>query len=204
MKSLKLHKIYEKTLNQFGDNFKGMGWNNKKQLLCRYQVMSSIFINDKKKKTILDLGCGTSLFYEFLKKKKIKKFKYIGIDTSQIMVNISKKKFPLNKYYCVDILNQKKLPTVDYTIINGIFTQKNLYSNKEMLNFFEKFISKAYNITRKSLAFNSLSELSDWKNKKNFYLAFNQIKKIIKNKFKKKFILDHSYNQNEYTFFIIK
>ena len=120
------------------------------------------------------------------------------------MVNISKKKFPLNKYYCVDILNQKKLPTVDYTIINGIFTQKNLYSNKEMLNFFEKFISKAYNITRKSLAFNSLSELSDWKNKKNFYLAFNQIKKIIKNKFKKKFILDHSYNQNEYTFFIIK
>ncbi|MEM4396341.1 MAG: class I SAM-dependent methyltransferase [Candidatus Woesearchaeota archaeon] len=43
-------------------------------------------------KQILDLGCGTGLFLEFLLENKIKFEKYVGIDLSKKLINIAKKK----------------------------------------------------------------------------------------------------------------
>jgi hypothetical protein len=71
-----LNTIYEKEFNKFGDTFKGMGWKRSKDQIKRFKEFSKIFINDKKIKKIIDLGCGTSHFYTFLKKKNKKIYIY--------------------------------------------------------------------------------------------------------------------------------
>ena len=65
--SPKLNTIYETEFKKFGDTFRGMGWKRSKDQINRFKEFSKIFnINNNIK--ILDLGCGTSHFYEFLKK----------------------------------------------------------------------------------------------------------------------------------------
>ena len=105
--SPKLNAIYEAEFKKFGDTFKGMGWKRSKDQIKRFKEFSKIFAIDNNAK-ILDLGCGTSHFYEFLNKNKIYKLNYTGIDISKNFIEISKKKFPKNRYFCVDILNTKK------------------------------------------------------------------------------------------------
>ena len=198
-----LNIIYEKEFVKFGDTFKGMGWKRSKDQIKRFKEFSKIFINDKNIKKIFDLGCGTSHFYSFLKKNKIKKFKYIGIDISKKFIEISKKKFPRNKYFYTDIINTRKKLNCDYAILNGIFTQKGNLTEKEMYFFFKKFIKKALKFTKKGLAFNTLSPICDWKNKKNFYLSFIQLEKFLKS-IKQSFLINHTYNKYEYIVYIFK
>ena len=201
--SPKLNTIYESEFKKFGDTFKGMGWKRSKDQIKRFKEFSKIFTIDNKMK-ILDLGCGTSHFYEFLKKNRIKKFNYTGIDISQEFINISKKKFPKNKYFCVDIINTKKKFSFDYTIINGIFTQKGNLSEKQMYQFFVKFIKKAFSFTNKGLAFNTLSPLSNQTNSQNFYLSFDKLEKFLKLSNFNNFLINHTYNKYEYIIYIFK
>jgi SAM-dependent methyltransferase len=201
--SPKLNTIYEAEFSKFGDNFKGMGWKRSKDQIRRFKEFSKIFANKNKAK-ILDLGCGTSHFYEFLNKNKINNLNYTGIDISKEFIDISKKKFPKNKYFYVDILNTKKKFRFDYTIINGIFTQKGNLSKKQMYHFFIKFIKKAFSFTNKGLAFNTLSPMSDRANNKNFYLSFEKLEKFLKLSNINNFYINHTYNKYEYIVYIFK
>jgi len=199
-----LNKIYEKEFEKFGDTFQGMGWKKPDEQMRRFKEFSKIFVNDNSLKRIIDLGCGTSHFYEFLKKKGLKNFYYTGIDISKKFISISKKKFPNNSYFCLDILNTKKKFTCDYTILNGIFTQRGNFTEKRMYRFLINFITKALNFTKKGLAFNTLSPMSDWKNKKNFYLNFNKLEKFFKLTNINNFLVNHTYNKYEYIVYIFK
>ena len=76
-------------------------------------------------------------------------------------------KFPKNKYFCIDIINTTKKLKFDYTIINGIFTQKGNLSEKQCMNFC-KIYKKAFNFTKKGLAFNTLSPMCNLKITKIF------------------------------------
>jgi hypothetical protein len=202
--SPKLNTIYEAKFEKFGDTFEGMGWKKPDEQIRRFKEFSKIFINDNSTKRIVDLGCGTSHFYKFLKKKKFKKFYYTGIDISKKFISISKKKFPNNNYFCIDILNTKKKITCDYAILNGIFTQRGNLTEKQMYKFLIYFIKKTLNFTKKGLAFNTLSPMSEWKKKKNFYLGFNKLEKFLKLINNNNFLINHTYNKYEYIVYIFK
>ncbi len=51
---------------------------------------------------ILDLGCGSGRFFEFLRDKKVD---YIGIDNSERLIEIAKKKYPKTRFQVTDVLN---------------------------------------------------------------------------------------------------
>ena len=128
---VEIHKKYENDLKIYGQNHRGVGWPRKKDAIKRYEVMSKLIKNKKSKNSILDLGCGLSHFYEYLKLKKFK-IKYVGVDISSKMIAISKKKYPNNLYYVLDILkDHSKMPKVDYIIINGLFTHKGRYQTSD-------------------------------------------------------------------------
>ena len=84
-----------------GDTAKGMDWPNEEQNQKRFKIMSELFLSKpashKIKIKILDFGCGTSHFFEYLKEKEIaNKILYTGIDINKAAIEISKQKFPIN------------------------------------------------------------------------------------------------------------
>ena len=123
---IELKRIYENDLKNFGPNNKGVGWKNKKDATLRYDIMSNLILKEKKKHSVIDLGCGLSDFYKHIKSKKFKT-NYIGIDLSKNMIDISKTRYPKNNYYCLDILcDHEIIPKVDYIIINGLLLKKEI------------------------------------------------------------------------------
>ena len=204
-KSLKkIKEIYENDLEKFGKNHRGVGWKKKKDAIKRYEIMSKLILNKKRHCSLVDLGCGLSDFYRYLKDKKFK-INYTGIDISKKMISVSKKRFPRNRYYCLDILsNPDKISKVDYFVINGLFTQKDNYSNSLMFNFLKSIIKISSQKIKVGLAFNIMSESVDWKNKKNFYVSIKKITDFIIKNISKNFIINHNFGLYEYKIYIYK
>ena len=73
-----------------------------------------------------------------------------------------------------------------------------------MYEFFVKFIKKAFNFTKKGLAFNTLSPMCNLKNNQNFYLSFDKLEKLLKLTNSGNFLINHSYNKYEYIVYIFK
>jgi SAM-dependent methyltransferase len=187
---------YKKSFIKNGFTYKALKWKSIKKNNLRF---SSAFQFIKKKSSILDFGCGTSLFYKFLNKKKIK-IKYYGIDTSPEAINYCNKKFISNTYYCADIFDSKTNfnNKFDYVFANGIFTLKINLSDSEMKYFLKSALIKLFSITKKSLIFNLLSEHVDWKNRQNYYPKVSEIISIIKKNLSSHFVIDHNYDKFEY------
>ena len=206
MKSLKnLVEIYEKNFVEHGDKHKGVGWKSKKEASKRYLIMASEIKKNKKNKSILDFGCGLSHFLKFIKQNNMGKFKYFGLDMSEKMISASKKKYPKNKFILVDPLkNPKKVPNADYVVINGLFTQKLKYTEKEMFSFLKKILVLFFKKTNIALMFNVMSPYVDWKNRLNFYLDLNKLINFVSKHLSKNFVLKHNYGLYEYTIIIFK
>ena len=86
----KIKNIYRKLYRKYGDSPISVKARDKKQQYSRFKNLlrcCEISKND----TILDLGCGTGEFYEFVKKFKISK--YCGIDFLDEFIIVGKKKY---------------------------------------------------------------------------------------------------------------
>jgi SAM-dependent methyltransferase len=193
----KIINHYNNSFKKHGFNLKALNWRSLKDNNARFKTATE-HINSHDK-SILDFGCGTSLFFNFLKKKKIK-IEYNGLDTNREVVEYCKKKFPKNKYYCFDIMNEsKKYKNLknDVVFANGIFTQKLTISNNNMYLFTFSLIKKLFKFSKKKIIFNILIDDVEWKNPKNFYVSINKILKFIKNEISDKIVLRLDYNKFE-------
>ncbi len=101
----KISNHYKKCLKEHGDSHQGHDWPNYKDMLKRYKIMSELF-RDRKNISVLDLGCGTGMFLDFMKSEKLigeNKITYEGADISEDHINIASNKFSEN---CVErVLN---------------------------------------------------------------------------------------------------
>lgn len=187
-----INKHYNKTLNEFGMNIKGLGWRNN-GLNRRYKIITNNynFVN----KTVLDFGCGLASFFLYLKKNKIKIKNYTGVEINPKIRNFLLKKFKNN------ISIQKKIPKKKFDIIvsNGVHNYK--VTNIE--NIFYNDIDKLFKITKKILILSFINDNVDYKEK---YLSYKKILKTIKYLQRKnyKYILNQTLNKYETFLFILK
>ena len=206
----KLANHYANCLKKYGDTTLGMDWPEESDNIKRFSIMLDLFKIDLygniKPLRILDFGCGTSHFYEFLKKSHLNNnISYTGIDIVQDSIKISKKKFPENKYFCMDILaSSKSFGQYDYVIINGLFTQKCNMNDKEMKNFLIKILKKLFPCFKKGLAFNTMSNQVDFKREGSFHLDLNWSSQVFVNNFTRNFLIRHDYDLYENTFYLYK
>lgn len=205
MRSKKYKSItnhYSNSFKKFGFTYKALNWNNLKLNNLRFKIASQYI---EKNNSILDFGCGMSLFYKYLKKRISIKFKYSGVDIDYPVIEFCKKKYQQNSYYNVDIIEEKNFDKkYDFVFANGIFTQKRNLSNNYMYEYTFFLIKKLFNISKKKLVFNILVDSVDWKNSKNFYVSLDKISKFIKKNLSKKFIIRHDYNNFECMIIIFK
>ena len=107
----------------------------------------------KEGSSVLDLGCGTGLFYEFLT-QHLKHFQYLGVDPSEELIEIARKKYPDADSFVVD---EAEKISVDFkpTLVVS-FTAIHHFSSLDFLKKFSSLI--VISVLKKSKRFASISE----------------------------------------------
>ena len=191
-------EFYTSLVNKFGINHNSLNWGSKLSQLKRFEILASIGINPNDK--ILDVGCGLGDFYSWLQ-KNIPEVDYHGIDITAAMINEAKKKNPdlqIENKLIFDI--KEKEPLYDYVIASGIFYLRKDKPFEYMLSTIEKM----FQLSKKGIAFNSLSTWSKKINKNEFYADPLELISAIKTKFSKKIIFRHDYLPNDFSLYVYK
>ena len=197
---------YERCLQQYGDNHKGVDWPNREDALVRYQVMLDIIpVKSDRPFEVLDFGCGLSHLYEYIQSQNISNIQYAGLDLSDKFIDRAKIKYPENTYYCLDILERPhRLPDFDYILLNGVITEKCRLSYDQMLEYAKRLIKAVFSKASIGVAFNVMSADVDWERDDLFHLPFDVLSAFLVNDLKAGFIFRKDYGLYEYTAYLFK
>ena len=198
-------KHYETCFVRHGDTSKGMDWPDELENYKRFDVMLDVIRNNGIESTLLDFGCGTSHLKEYIIDNKIQNITYSGCDLSKTFVECSRKKFPETAYFELDLLkDSEQLPSYDYIICNGVFTEKQSLSFDEMWEYFKSMVHILYSKTKKGIAFNVMSKAVDWEREDLFHLPTDLLINFMTKELSRNFIIRNDYGLYEYTVYLYK
>tara|TARA_B100000508_G_C11445114_1_gene270948 strand:+ start:332 stop:961 length:630 start_codon:yes stop_codon:yes gene_type:complete len=206
-KYLNIVKHYESCLEKYGDTHKGVDWPNKEDAVTRYQIMLEV-IREQSNVSLLDFGCGTGHLLEYILNQydNFENIGYQGLDISEQYIEIARKKFPEYKFYQLDIFDKgpQNLGHIDYTIMNGVFTEKRELSFDEMWDYFQELVSLVFDYSKKGIAFNVMSKAVDWEREDLFHLPTDLLIDFLTKKLSRNFIIRNDYGLYEYTVYLYK
>lgn len=207
MSYLELARHYDKCFRKYGDNNFGVDWPNQEDTLTRHQVMFDLIRPVEKShitnSSLLDFGCGLGHFYEWLDKQPYKP-NYSGLDINEGFYTHCKNKFPNLDFYQLDILEENTIPSFDYIIVNGVFTEKGILSHNEMWQFFTSVLIELWEKCDKAIAFNLMSKHVDWERDDLFHVSLDELGWFLKEKLNRNFIIRNDYKLYEFTTYVYK
>lgn len=197
---------YENCLDKYGDTYRGVDWPDPGDAITRYQVMLDVIPESQGTVvSLLDFGCGASHLLDFIHANQLNHISYAGLDISEKFVRLSKDKYPDTNYYCVDILTTStQLPSFDYIVLNGVFTEKRELSHDEMWEYFKQLIVKIFKITKKGIAFNVMSSHVDWERDDLFHLPMDKLAAFLVKEVSRDFVIRNDYRLYEYTTYVYR
>jgi SAM-dependent methyltransferase len=152
-------RAYELRLKEFGNNARGVFWQNKEYQLKRFEILSRIFDPASNGQDIIihDFGCGYGALFDYLADKPIMtNAHYIGSDMSSQMVSAARQNIgdPRAKFrhhlLAVDI--------ADYTLVSGTFNMHLGQDEEEWETYIKKSLVQLWSKTQVGLAFNMLRD----------------------------------------------
>jgi len=198
---------YESCLEKYGDTYLGVDWPNQEDAQTRYQVMLEVVRSEDRTRTVrvLDFGCGASHLNEHIRARGLHNISYAGLDLSEKFVELSRRKFPENQYYCVNLLDgAAAIPSFDYVVMNGVFTEKRTLTFDEMFFYFKQLIKKVFKSAEIGLAFNVMSQHVDWERDDLFHLGFDPLAQFLKTELTGNFVFRNDYGLHEYTTYVYR
>ena len=155
--------------------------------------------------SLLDFGCGTGHFYEYIIKQKIEGIKYSGLDLSEKFISVCKRKFPNLNFYLADLLeNPGAIGSFDYLVMNGVFTVKRELSFDEMLEYFQKLITAIFAKANVGIAFNVMSKAVEWEREDLFHMPADLLIQFVTKNLSRNFIIRNDYGLYDYTMYLYK
>lgn len=200
-------KHYENCLDKHGDTHLGVDWPKEEDVFKRYKVMMELITlkKDTDNVSLLDFGCGTAHLLDYITKNGFSNVIYSGLDISEKFVAVCKGKYPETSFYCGDVLNPNfKLPTFDYIVMNGVFTEKRELTFEEMWDYFTQMITKVYSLCYKGVAFNVMSKQVDWEREDLFHVSLDKLASFLCLNVTRDFVIRNDYGLYEYTVHIYK
>lgn len=174
----KIREYYNANYKPDKPDYALLGWESDAAQQIRFKALvNSINLNRKK---ILDIGCGTGNFLQYLD-KRFKNFTYTGVDILEQMISIAISKKLKGTFYCMDIFKDNPFGKNEFDdiFVSGTFNI-NLGNNK-------KFIVDALRlfdvISRETITFNLLSINSNDKEDKYFYSSPEEMCELISTNF---------------------
>ena len=152
-------KAYESRLDQFGNDARGVFWQNKEYQFKRFEILSRIFNPESSGQDIVihDFGCGYGALFDYLADKPIMtNAHYIGTDISSQMITAASQKIndPRAEFHrhliAVDV--------ADYTLVSGTFNMHLGQDKQEWEVYIKASLKQLWSKTRVGLAFNMLRD----------------------------------------------
>jgi SAM-dependent methyltransferase len=206
-KYLDIVSHYESCLERHGDTHLGVDWPRKDDVSKRHRVMLEVVKRELHigKVRLLDFGCGAAHLYEHIRDSGITNIEYAGLDLSERFVELCRRKFPANDFYCLDLLEESEaLPSFDYIVMNGVFTEKRSLTFEEMLLYFKRLVKGVFAKAEVGIAFNVMSKHVDWEREDLFHLPFDELAAFLKQELTRNFIIRNDYGLYEYTTYVYR
>jgi len=205
---------FEELLDQHGENYLALDWNNPENQKLRFEVAKEIFVYGKRAANIsvLDVGCGFGDLYGFFKSTgalKRNRINYFGCDISEKLIKVAKKKYPAALFEVKDLLQERHLPQVDYIFCSGVFNIRSQASQDHM-EFVKSMLLRMYDVVNCGVAVNFLSEgalpisdFSDLNSGRYYYFRPEEILTFCRF-ICSKYILRHDYHLGDFTVYLLK
>jgi len=195
---------YEKCLREFGDTPQGMDWPNAQDLARRFEVMAGVVRVPGRRNEILDLGCGSGLFLDYLRNTdRVPPWRYRGVDISQPMIDMAREKRGEKYFVQQDILRTPLgAGGFDYVLMNGVLTEKRDLSQTEMVAYAQDMIAAAFDAARVGIAFNVMSKNVEWEREDLFHWGLDELTAFLFNKLSRHHIIRGDYGLYEYTAYV--
>jgi SAM-dependent methyltransferase len=206
-KYLDIISHYESCLERHGDSHLGVDWPKQEDVNIRHRVMLEVVRPKLHNGTIslLDFGCGAAHLNEYIRDNRVANIKYAGLDLSDKFVELCRRKFPASDFYCLDLLEQTEaLPSFDYIVMNGVFTEKRSLTFEEMFAYFKRLVKKVFAQAEKGIAFNVMSKHVDWEREDLFHLPFDMLATFLKQELSRNFVIRNDYGLYEYTTYVYR
>lgn len=204
---LKIVSHYEDCLDRYGDTHRGVDWPNQEDALTRYRVMLDLIPAPRatERISLLDFGCGASHLKGYILANRLDHIEYAGLDISEKFISLSREKYPDTNYYCVDILKTDiRLPTFDYVVLNGVFTEKRELSRPEMWEYVRRMLLRVFEFTGRGMAFNVMSSHVDWERDDLFHLPMDELAAFLVRDISRDFVIRNDYHLYEYTTYVYR
>lgn len=198
---------YESCLERHGDTHLGVDWPKQDDVNTRHRVMLEVVKPELRDGTVslLDFGCGAAHLYQYIRDNGITNIEYAGLDLSDRFVELCRRKFPSNSFYCLDLLEESEtLPSFDYIVMNGVFTEKRSLTFAEMFTYFKQLVRKVFDKAEIGIAFNAMSKHVDWEREDLFHLPFDELADFLKQELTRNFIIRNDYGLYEYTTYVYR
>jgi SAM-dependent methyltransferase len=197
---------YEQSLQKYGNTPKGVDWPNANDLSLRFSIMVDLFKNEKKRISLLDLGCGIGLLLKYMTEThQLDHIDYSGIDISPIMVERAKALWPDHTFIQKNILTQPFCSnSFDYILMNGVLTEKQTLSYKEMASYSQDLIKTAFKIVKKGLAFNVMSPFVTHSRIDLFHYDVNEMIRFLTEHVSRHIQIRMDYGLYEYMVYVYK
>jgi len=204
-KYLSIVSHYETCLEQHGDSHLGVDWPKADDVQTRHRVMLDVIRFEGETVSLLDFGCGAAHLNEYIREQRLDHIQYAGLDLSEKFVSLSRSKFPANQFFCLDLLDENVLlPTFDYIVLNGVFTEKRDLSFDEMLSYFKQLIRRVFAHANVGIAFNVMTKHVDWEREDLFHLPFDTLAAFLKEELTRHFVFRNDYGLYEYTTYVYR
>jgi SAM-dependent methyltransferase len=196
----------ERTLAKYGDSYRGVGWTRGQEYAdLRYEVMLGVIKDSAASASVLDVGCGASHLYDYMKKTGRDHFRYTGVDASPRFLELSRRKFPHVDYYEGNFLDSSvTIPVHDYLVINGLFTYKGIADGESMWQYMKEGLVRAFALCNTGLAFNVMSKHVEWERDDLFHVPIGTLTDFLAGSLTTTFAVRHDYRLYEYTVYAYK
>jgi SAM-dependent methyltransferase len=197
----------EQDLERYGDSYQGVGWTKSQaHANLRYRIMLDMVRRPfSGTVTLLDVGCGASHLYEYMRRHGVTDVAYSGLDLSAKFLALSRQKFPDVSYYHADLLDgTPQLPAFDYAVMNGLFNYKGDASHEAMWRYVQHLVRAVAPLVRIGFAFNVMTKYLDWERDDLFHLPLDTVAAFISSDVSRAFVIRHDYGLFEYTVYAYK
>lgn len=165
---------YRKLLKTHGDSPAAAQYSSRQSQFRRFAALAQI--DNLAGKRVLDFGCGTGAFSEYLDHVGQRPALYYGVDIVEEFFPYARFKRPDGIFCLPSELDNVR---VDYSFVSGVFN--NLRPDNR--HFWQATVKELFAHSEKGIAFNLMSTYVDYKDPNLFYesptLAFDYVKSCI-------------------------
>lgn len=203
-KYTELARHYEACFIKHGPGHLGVDWPDSDGAGVRYRVMLGVLDSSKGDVSLLDFGCGDAALLNHLRAEGLAdRVTYHGHDISEIYIDYCRSVHPSIPFTSGDVLTGSLVPVTDYTIANGVFTERLSLSYEEMFSFMTETVSALFESARCGIAFNVMTKDVDWERNDLFHVPLAEMAEFVA-QLSRRYTIRQDYGLFEYTTYVYK